>query len=109
MVLVHYDDLLADLDGGMRRLSAELGIAVDEARWPGLVRAATFDEMRAASAIFDPDHEGLFKDTDAFLRHGVSGDGRGLLSAEEVRRYEARAAALAPADLLAWLHHDGEP
>ena len=109
VVLLHYDDLLADLDGSMRRLSAEFGIPVDEARWPGLVRAATFDEMRAGSAIFAPDHEGLFKDTDAFFRHGVSGDGRGLLSAEEVRRYRARAAALAPADLLTWLHRDREP
>ena len=34
VVLVHYDDLRADLDGAMRRLAARLGIAVDEERWP---------------------------------------------------------------------------
>lgn len=106
VVLVHYDDLLADLDGSMRRLSAELGIEVDEVRWPELVRAATFDTMRAGSAVFAPEHAGLFKDTDAFFRRGVSGDGRGRLSAEELHHYGARAAALAPADLLSWLHHD---
>jgi hypothetical protein len=108
VVLLHYDDLLGDLAGSMRRLSAALGIAVDEARWPGLVRAATFDEMQRRSRIFAPESRGLFKDPDAFFRHGVSGDGRSPLSAEELARYQARAAARAPADLLAWLHRGGE-
>ena len=47
VVLVHYDDLVADLDGSMRRLAGLLGIPVDEERWPALVRAATFESMRA--------------------------------------------------------------
>jgi aryl sulfotransferase len=108
VVLVHYDDLQADLDGSMRRLSAALGIAVDEARWPGLVRAATFEQMRAGSALLAPESAGLFKDPDAFFRHGISGDGSALLSEEELQRYRDRTAALAPADLLAWLHRDEE-
>jgi aryl sulfotransferase len=108
VVLVHYDDLQADLDGSMRALSAALGIAVDEARWPGLVRAATFDQMRAGSAVLAPESAGLFKDPDAFFRHGISGDGSALLSEEELQRYRDRTAALAPADLLAWLHRDEE-
>ena len=106
VVLVHYEDLLGDLDGTMRRLSSALGIAVDEARWPSLVRAATFDEMRRGSATFPPESQGLLKDPDAFFRHGVSGDGRALLTAEELARYQARAAAMAPGDLLVWLHRD---
>ena len=106
VVLVHYEDLLGDLDGTMRRLSSALGIAVDEPRWPSLVRAATFDEMRRGSATFPPESQGLLKDPDAFFRHGVSGDGRALLTAEELARYQARAAAMAPGDLLVWLHRD---
>jgi aryl sulfotransferase len=106
VVLVHYDDLLDDLDGTMRRLSSALGIGVEEARWPGLVRAATFEEMQRRSRILAPESQGLFKDPDAFFRRGVSGDGLSLLSAEELARYQARAAALAPVDLLAWLHRD---
>jgi hypothetical protein len=106
VVLVHYDDLSEDLDGTMRRLSSALGIAVDEERWPGLVRAATFEEMQRGSRIFAPESGGLFKDPDAFFRRGVSGDGRSLLSAEELAHYRDRAATLAPSDLLAWLHRD---
>jgi aryl sulfotransferase len=109
VVLMHYDDLVGDLKGSMRRLSGVLGIPVDEERWPGLVRAATFDEMRGgAGTIFHPETEGLLKDPVTFFRHGVSGDGRALLSDEELAHYRARAAALAPADLLAWLHRDGD-
>ena len=48
IVLVHYDDLAADLEGEMRRLAARLGIAVPEAKWPVIVvRAAGFAAMRA--------------------------------------------------------------
>ena len=40
VVLVHYDDLSADLEGEMRRLAGRLGIEVPEDRWPDLVDAA---------------------------------------------------------------------
>src|SRR5262249_50308235 len=46
VVLVHYADLQADLDGEMRRLAGRLGIAIDEDAWPGLVAEARFDRMR---------------------------------------------------------------
>ena len=42
VVLVHYADLSADLDGEMRRIAARLGIEVDASTWPALVDAATF-------------------------------------------------------------------
>ena len=107
VVLLHYDDLLADLDGAMRRLAARLGIAVDEGRWPGLVRAATFDAMRQPARASSPDTLGVLKDPAAFFRHGVSGEGPALLSAGELAHYHERVAAMAPADLLAWLHREG--
>jgi aryl sulfotransferase len=108
VVLVHYDDLIGDLAGEMRRLSSLLGIPVHEARWSGLVRAARFDAMRRQAATMSPDTKGVLKDRAAFFRHGVSGEGRAMLSGEEMARYRARVAALAPPDLLAWLHRDGE-
>ena len=106
VVLLHYDDLLADLDGSMRSLAGRLGTQVDESLWPELVHAATFDEMRHRSMTFAPDTLGVLKDPVAFFRHGTSGDGRALLTRDELARYHHRVAALAPADLLAWLHHE---
>ena len=107
VVLVHYDDLLSDLDGSMRRLSRRLGIPVDEARWPALVHAATFDAMRESESA--PDGTlAVLKDPAAFFRHGASGDGRELLTAAELAHYRSRVATMAPPDLLDWLHRDGE-
>jgi hypothetical protein len=108
VVLVHYDDLRTDLDGAMRRLAVRLGIGVDETRWPALVHAATFEAMRERSRATFPDTLGVLKDPAAFFRRGASGDGPALLSAGELAHYHARVAAMAPADLLAWLHREGD-
>jgi len=104
VVLVHYDDLSADLDGQMRRLAGLLDIAVPDAAWPGLVRAATFGEMRAKAAAQAPDPGGVLKDLAAFFRRGCSGAGREVLTPDELERYYQRAAGLAKPDLVDWLH-----
>lgn len=104
IVLVHYDDLVTDLNGSMRRLARALGTPIDEERWPALVHAATFDAMRADASA--PDTLGVLKDPVAFFRRGTSGEGRALLTADEVAHYRARVAAMASEDLLAWLQRD---
>jgi hypothetical protein len=104
VLLVHYDGLLADLEGEMRRLAGRLGLAVPEERWPAIVDAATFTRMRARADEVTPNALGVLKDNRAFFRSGRSGTGREVLTASELARYEARVAALAPADLVAWLH-----
>jgi len=106
VVLVHYDDLATDLDGAMRRLAGRLGIAVHEAVWPALVRAATFEAMRERPDASAPDTLSILKDPAAFFRHGVSGEGPALLSVGELARYHERIGTMAPADMLAWLHRE---
>lgn len=103
VVLIHYDDLSADLDGQMRQLAARLGITVPESLWPGLVRAATFEHMRAGvEQIIGV--SSILKNSAAFFRRGKSGGAREILSDQEIAHYHARAAQMAPADMLAWLH-----
>jgi hypothetical protein len=109
MVLVHYDDLSADLEGEMRRLAGLLRITVPDQTWASLVKAATFQEMRAAAARLTPGPGGVLKDRAAFFRRGSSGAGRELLTSDELAHYHARAAQLAPPDLLRWLHRDDLP
>jgi aryl sulfotransferase len=106
IVLIHYDDLSADLDGQMRWLAARLGISVPEEAWPELVRAATFDSMKRNVDKLAP-AAGILKDKNAFFRRGTSGAGREVLTEEELARYHTRAAELAAPDLLAWLHSTG--
>lgn len=104
VVLVHYDDLQADLGGEMRRLADRLGIDVPEERWSALVEAATFARMRARSDEITPNTLGVLRDNAAFFRSGRSGTGREALGEDELAAYERRVKALAPADLVAWLH-----
>ena len=106
VVLVHYDDLQADLDGQMRMLAARLGVEVDESMWPSLVKAATFDEMQSRADDLTPDVGGIFKDRSRFFRTGKSGTASALLSAEELDHYRARLRAQCASETMEWLHRD---
>jgi aryl sulfotransferase len=103
VLLVHYDNLIADLPGQMRWLAGRLGIAVAESAWPALVQAATFDSMSRGADQHVPS-AGVLKSNEAFFRRGSSGAAREILGDDEIAAYHARAAELAPPDLLAWLH-----
>ena len=106
VVVFHYDDLLADLDGEMRRLAEHLGISVAEDRWPALVEAATLDAMRDRAADVVPGAgSAQWRDPGEFFHVGSSGQWRSLLDEQGVRRYAARVRELAPDDLVTWLHH----
>ena len=106
MVLLHYDDLQADLEGQMRGLAARLGIAVPEPLWPDLVAAAGFDAMRREAATVAPTTRGrsFWRDDRQFFRRGTSGQWRDLLDDEDLARYRRRVASLASPDLAAWTH-----
>ncbi len=106
VLLVHYDNLSADLEGQMRWLSGQLGIAVPAQAWPSLVQAAMFENMAARADTLVP-AAGILKSNAAFFRRGTSGEGRQILSDEEVAAYYARAAQLAPTDMLTWLDSAG--
>ncbi len=103
VLLVHYADLSADLEGEMRRVADHLGVAVEEERWPGLVRAASFAAMRERAAELTPDTLGVLVDRGRFFRSGRSGEGRAVLSPDELAAYEERVASLAPAEVVRWL------
>ena len=109
VVLFHYDDLKTDLEGQMRRLAAQLDIAVPEDCWPELVDAATFERMRAGADRIAPDttHE-IWQNNQQFFHRGESGQWRELLDEEGIRRYYARVAELAEPDLVQWVHREAQ-
>jgi aryl sulfotransferase len=106
VVLVHYADLQADLEGEMRRLAGRLGIVIGEDAWPGLVAEATFDRMRDRADEVAPQVtiDGLWRDTSRFFNRGASGQWRTFFSSEDMGRYEARVRNLAAPDLATWAH-----
>lgn len=105
VVLLHYDDLQVDLEGEMRRLARRLGIEVPEERWPALVKAATFSEMRGRAELVAPDTaNAIWKSTEGFFKRGTSRQWIEVFDEELQAHYEARVRELAPPDLVAWLH-----
>lgn len=113
VVMLHYSDLKADLEGEMRRLAARLGIDVPESRWPDLVKAATFDEMKREADKTAPGvTEELWQDNSRFFRSGALGEWEALLEPGDDARYDARVRELAgvgPDDeqFAAWAHQGG--
>jgi aryl sulfotransferase len=104
VLLVRYDDLLADLEGQMRWLAGKLAITVPDQAWPLLTQAATFGRMKDRADTLIPVPPGVSADAAAFFRRGSSGAGRELLSDDEMAGYYARVTQLAPPDMLEWLH-----
>jgi aryl sulfotransferase len=103
IVLLHYAELSADLEGQMRWLASRLGITVPDSAWPDLVEAATFASMRAAAEKITGAGQ-ILKSAAAFFRRGTSGAGSELLTDDELSHYYTRVSELAPADMLRWLH-----
>jgi hypothetical protein len=105
VVFLHYGDLKDDLEGQMRKLAARLSIGVPDERWPELVRAATFEEMKRRAKVTGPNQtESVWLDGQRFFHRARHGEWRALLDADDLRRYEARIAELADAELSAWVH-----
>lgn len=106
LLMVHYADLIADLEGEMRRVSAFLNIPVSEQIWPGLVEAATFDSMKRHSAELGPDSErGFVGGMNGFLAKGTNARWRGVLTADDIALYEARVKRETTPALARWLEH----
>jgi len=101
--LCRYEELLADLDGAMRRLAAQLRVEVPESRWPALVDAATFEQMRRRAEVVAPAPDGVLRSRRAFFRRGVAGEGADLLDGAARRRYERRFADLGGPALCRWI------
>jgi hypothetical protein len=60
--------------------------------------------MRDRAESLIPIPPGAVEAAASFFHRGTSGAGREILSDEEMAGYYARAAQLAPPDMLEWLH-----
>ncbi len=113
LLLVHYNDLKADLSGEMRRIAAFLGIETPAALWPELVEAATFEKMKDEGAALLPGIEMAIKGGhQTFINKGTNGRWRDVLTPEDIARYRAHAAQALPPGLNEWLEYGrrgGEP
>jgi aryl sulfotransferase len=106
VVLMHYDDLKADLLAEMRRLAQRLDITVPESAWPSLVQAGTFENMRRDARLVPDSRLGIWRDDQRFFNRGVSKQWVDVLDDADLREYATRVTELAAPDLLGWVHRE---
>jgi aryl sulfotransferase len=103
VLLAHYDDMKADLEGQMRRVAAFLEIDVPADRWPGLVEQCTFAGMKARADQIADFEAHFVGGADTFLYKGTNGRWRDVLTDDELARFEQRQVEVLPPDAIAWL------
>jgi aryl sulfotransferase len=107
--LVHFHDLLRDLEGEMRRVAAFLGIEVPAAVWPRLVHAARFETMKENADRILPGADLIWEGgARRFLYQGTNGRWRDVLGPEDLALYRAAVARTLPPDCAVWLERGRE-
>ncbi|TNE58104.1 MAG: sulfotransferase domain-containing protein [Alphaproteobacteria bacterium] len=105
--LFHYADMLADLEGQMRRVAKYLDMEIEEELWPSLVDACTFatvkkDPSKVVMSMADFAWKG---GGDTFINKGTNGRWHGVLSDEELELYEAAKNRAMTPECAKWLEN----
>lgn len=106
VLFVHYNDMLVDLEGEMRRVARFLGVDVDldEDAWPAVVERCRLDSMREDARKAQLHDLGFVGGADSFFYNGSNGRWRGVLT-DELGRYERRVAEVLSPEAAMWLEH----
>lgn len=106
VMLVHFADLKADMEGEIRRLAHFLDIDPPAGAWPRILEHCSFDYMKSRAHEAAP-LGGSFWEGGAktFIHKGTNGRWRDILTAEESAAYEGRALEELGPECAAWLAH----
>ncbi|WP_159717989.1 sulfotransferase domain-containing protein [Geminicoccus flavidas] len=104
LMLLHFNELKADLPGQIRRIAAFLDIPIDEQDFPRIVEHCGFAHMKAHAEQSAP-AGGIFWEGGArtFVHKGSNGRWRDTLSTADCQRYEAIALRELGPDCARWL------
>jgi aryl sulfotransferase len=104
LMLVHFEELRADLPGAIRRIAAFLDIPIDKRRFPAIIEHCSFAWMKQNATKSTP-LGGAFWDAGAqvFVNKGTNGRWRDVLTADDIGRYETTAHERLDAACAAWL------
>ncbi len=104
VMLIHFADLKADMEGQIRRIAEFLEVQVDEERWPAIFEHCSFDYMKAHAELAAPLGGAVWEGgAKTFINKGTNGRWRDVLSAEESRKYEEMALRNLGPDCAHWL------
>jgi len=106
MLMVHYNDLKADLAGEIARIAGFIEIEPADEVMEAIVAAARFETMKRQGPALMPGSEMAWVEgSQTFLNKGVNGRWQGACAAADIAVYEAKLAAEFTPALAAWLEH----
>jgi aryl sulfotransferase len=108
ILMVHYNDLLANLEDQMRLIASYLEIEVQEDQWPAVVDRCAFATVKKdPSKVVGGNIAFAFKGgADTFINKGTNRRWEGVLDDQDLALYEQAMAKLPP-DYAHWLEQGG--
>ncbi len=108
VMLLHFNDLKADMPGQMRQIARFLQIPIDEGRWPAMLEHCSFDYMKQHGEKTVPLGGAIFEGgAKTFINKGTNGRWRDILTPQDSQRYEDRARRELGEDCARWLLQGG--
>jgi aryl sulfotransferase len=104
LLMVHYNDMKADLAGEMARIARFLEIDTPADRMADLVKAAQFESMKAQGGELLPVLAVLFDaGSDRFINKGTNGRWKDVLTDADLARFDRMATAKFTPSARAWI------
>jgi aryl sulfotransferase len=104
VLLLHFNDLKADLPGQMRRIARFLDIAIDEATLPAMLEHCSLDYMRRTASEHSPILDVVFQQGGAtFFHKGTNGRWKDVLTAAELEKYHRLVRENLTPDCARWM------
>ncbi|HEY5624580.1 MAG TPA: sulfotransferase domain-containing protein [Gammaproteobacteria bacterium] len=104
VMLLHFNELKADMERQIRRIAEFLDIEIDEDVWPDIVEHCTFDYMKRNAEDLSPEYSQLFMGgLQSFVNKGTNGRWKDTFTDEDVALYEKHRDANLTADCAHWL------
>jgi aryl sulfotransferase len=106
ILMVHFNDLLSDLEGEIKRIATHLEIQVSDETLSKIVEATTFKTMKQNASEIVPHLDDLFEGgPQTFINKGTNGRWRDILTEDDLKLYhDAIERELSP-ECAHWLQH----
>ena len=106
ILFVHFNDLLADLDGEIARIAGHLKIKCPPTTLKAIADMVTFKSMKRDAETLKPEAHLVFKGgAKTFFNKGTNGRWRSVLTESDLEMYEATASRELTPDCRQWLEH----
>ena len=106
ILLVHYNDLLQDLPGELRRIADFLNIEIAPETLAAIADLVTFSRMKEDAERILPDMDFAFKGgAQTFINKGTNGRWREVLTEDDLKLYDAAVARNLTPECAQWLEN----